>query len=726
MAAAIADLDHDEAHVGEMDVLGASDELLGHGLGLWAGVDVGDDRVLLRFVEVEGLVDHAVHVGDVVCRLHPVRLRELVAGVLQKRHVGRFEIHHLLAVGVHQRRRRHRVDARVAVDEVARRLAHPADVVVVALIEQGHAATVQAHLVEMPVVGILGVFHSVGGKEQHARRFVDASNAAAGELAPRQLADDRAVGAVQVVVAPTIALRPPDHLTGLEQLETLGLDIGVEMFLDDHCALAARQVGHDNVVALEIATHPAPVEAIGVGREPLGRDRFFGVRPRETPCREDVDGLVLEELGVELLPRLRRDIEHPHFGLGDVLFARHVVGVGLERRTWFGDRVDHPQFGDLPPIGACQRELARVLRPGHERRIALPGMLFLLLVGPAATITPVRVVLLTVGGQADLLDVLVDIGFLFVLAFVVVAVVLVLVLPGVLLGLLLVEPLLVLGVAHHVEVVVAREHHPLLVGRDVGPVRMLGRRLEVVEFAHLASAQVVLEVVHLLLRLARLRLLLFLRIAFGLLDLFDHLILRRDHVELNRGVVVDPAELLDRQVLLVVRVARQEGQLARHVGVVEHGVLGAGTGVDNPVCLAAGVFPRVPETIGPLEPVRPDVGIEQHLAHPRLRETGSELAVGMMHAPIGTALLWRCLLRRCLLGHGQHRKSERQNQRDAKHAGREETGAGNFHGGPLQRMDAEPGSPAPSVSRSVPQFYQQRPASATQLTHMLHAWCNST
>jgi len=41
-------------------------------------------------------------------------------------------------------------------------------------------------------------------------------------------------------------------------------------------------------------------------------------------------------------------------------------------------------------------------------------------------------------------------------------------------------------------------------------------------------------------------------------------------------------------------------------------------------------------------------------------------------------------------------------------------------------MDAEPGSPAPSVSQGVPQFYQQRATSATQLTHMLHAWCNST
>src|SRR5579862_7673297 len=74
-AASVADLDHDESDVGERDVQLARIEGPRHALSLRTGIDVLDDRILLRLVEVERLVHHAVEVGDAVVGLDVERLR---------------------------------------------------------------------------------------------------------------------------------------------------------------------------------------------------------------------------------------------------------------------------------------------------------------------------------------------------------------------------------------------------------------------------------------------------------------------------------------------------------------------------------------------------------------------------------------------------------------------------------------------------------------------------
>ena len=59
VAAAIADLDDDEAELRERDVVAARVERLGDALGLRARIDERDDRILPRRIEVERLVHHA-------------------------------------------------------------------------------------------------------------------------------------------------------------------------------------------------------------------------------------------------------------------------------------------------------------------------------------------------------------------------------------------------------------------------------------------------------------------------------------------------------------------------------------------------------------------------------------------------------------------------------------------------------------------------------------------
>src|SRR5262245_1271187 len=66
IAAAIADLDNNEAELVESDPVIARRERLGHALGLRAGVDEGDDGILPVRVEIERLVHHAVKIGNAV------------------------------------------------------------------------------------------------------------------------------------------------------------------------------------------------------------------------------------------------------------------------------------------------------------------------------------------------------------------------------------------------------------------------------------------------------------------------------------------------------------------------------------------------------------------------------------------------------------------------------------------------------------------------------------
>ena len=73
-SAAVAELDDDEAEIGEALRNARRAERVGDALGLRSRIDVGDDRILLRRVEIEGLVHIAPDVGDSVGCLDHERL----------------------------------------------------------------------------------------------------------------------------------------------------------------------------------------------------------------------------------------------------------------------------------------------------------------------------------------------------------------------------------------------------------------------------------------------------------------------------------------------------------------------------------------------------------------------------------------------------------------------------------------------------------------------------
>ena len=88
----VVQLDHDEAQLGQREVLAAGLERpRAHAADLRTGVDVVDHRVQARLVQVVGEVDQAVDVGCPVASLDREDLGRVPPHGLQLRHVGFFQ-----------------------------------------------------------------------------------------------------------------------------------------------------------------------------------------------------------------------------------------------------------------------------------------------------------------------------------------------------------------------------------------------------------------------------------------------------------------------------------------------------------------------------------------------------------------------------------------------------------------------------------------------------------
>ena len=215
-------------------------------------------------VEIEGLVHDAVEVGDAVVGLDLERLGVLEAGREEGRDVRRLELEDEVAGRVAELGLGRLVDAGEVVDEPAARVVHVGGVGGVALVELLEARAVEVDPVEVRVVGILAGLPAAGREVEDAGLLVDLLDALADELAGRELGLELAVAVIEVVVAPAVALGPPDHLlAAAEEPQVLGLDVGVEALLDEDLDLARRRVGDADVVAVEVARLAAEVELVG-------------------------------------------------------------------------------------------------------------------------------------------------------------------------------------------------------------------------------------------------------------------------------------------------------------------------------------------------------------------------------------------------------------------------------------------------------------------------------
>jgi hypothetical protein len=112
-------LNDDKAQPRERLHLGIGRKRLRYERSLWARVDVFDDGILLRGVEIRGTDDDAPDVGLAVAAFGHEDFRRRPAGGLQLRDVAALELHDDRAVARPAQLRHGRgIDPRVGVDEV--------------------------------------------------------------------------------------------------------------------------------------------------------------------------------------------------------------------------------------------------------------------------------------------------------------------------------------------------------------------------------------------------------------------------------------------------------------------------------------------------------------------------------------------------------------------------------------------------------------------------------
>ncbi len=616
MSAPVPHGHHDHAKLRERLLVRIGRPRLRHRLGLRPRIDVRHNGIRLRGIEVVGLVHHAVDVGDAVGGLDLVRLRELVSGRFQGAEVGLVQVHDAPAGGVEERGRGSRVHARVVADEVSVRLAHLGLEVEVPRVQQREPGPVQAHPVEMGVVGILPLLPALPGEEDEAARLVHADDAVHVPGALGEALLHLPVGPVEIEVGPAVPLRPPKHVAIVEHLHRARLDVGVQAVHEKHARVAGPRVRDHDRRPVPVPAQAHEMEFLGVVRDPQRAVRFLGVRVVELALGRDAKVLVLPRLVRDRHLALGGEVVDDDLLLGHRFLSGHLIGVGLELRAGVAlpHHVHDPQFAHFAVVAPDQRKAPRVLGPGNRRGLAVILLLFKGDVGLAApgVVGLVGVVPLAVGGEPGLGDlhfILDVVGFI----------------PGPA-SAGLQNPLVVVAV-HHEEVVIPGEDHGLAVGGHARPVRVVVGGLVVVELPQRPGRNRVLEVVDTLAgRAARVVVLVVLILLHLLVLILHFLILGGLHLEVE-DVVADEADALDGQMLPVPRIAGDARQFRGDAVVVEEERARARAGIDDVEEGAVGVLPLVPELVGALDPARIDGRGVHHLPDAVGREAGRELVV---------------------------------------------------------------------------------------------------
>src|SRR6185437_1071145 len=368
----------------------------------------------------------------------------------------------------------------------------------IAGIERAHADAIQADAVEVGVVAVLAGLVAVGGEVHRGGGVVHALDVAGDEFAFVHLALEGAVGAVEVVVAPAVALAKDQQLVAVVgELQRLSHDVDVGALLDHRLHGAVGGVDRHVVHLVHIAADAHGVEFGGGAAQPDRRWRLAvgGGVALVVGHGIGLDGeaLILEGVHLDLGALLAGHVEDPHLVLGHVGFARHGVLVGFERRPRVVQGVDHPQVGDLALVGAHQGEFARILRPNdaHAGLARMGAGVALIVGGSAAAAAPAPAGAAAAAGGAQILGVVVlhgaaggvvgdaiggELGFLDV-------------------GVVdVLQGQRIAGGVHHVEVRVAAEEDGLAVGRDGRPGRLALGLLVVAEQLGLPAGEVELEI----------------------------------------------------------------------------------------------------------------------------------------------------------------------------------------------------------------------------------------
>ena len=115
-----------------------------------------------------------------------------------------------------------------------------------------------------------------------------------------------------------------------------------------------------NVDTLHVTADTSQVEGLVVAQPdglPIGAIVQF-VRA----CGQ-VDRLILEAIGANLLAALLLHVEKVEMGLRGASLSRHLVFVGLQRGAGLGGIMHHPEIFHVTLISQCRHEITSVRRP---------------------------------------------------------------------------------------------------------------------------------------------------------------------------------------------------------------------------------------------------------------------------------------------------------------------------------------------------------------------------
>src|SRR5262249_22597597 len=320
------DLHYDEAELGER--LRGHAELLRHERSLRAVVDVLDDRVLLRGIEIRGLVDHAPDVGPAVAALRAERLGHLPSRFDRWRCVAMFQLHHLRSIlSAMQLANRRLIDPRVGVDVVFAIEREGDGVIGGGRRVCGQIRAIEIDAVLMYEVRIFARVHTTRGEPDVTAlliHFVHRAHhpGALGDLILHAAGD----AVVEVKVLPSVALAGPNDLAAVADIEadvlariarvrderTVVDERRLALLADQHARSTVR-IDLDHAIHLvsalviferESAAIPPPLgarQAVGIGEERVvDRDLLLAFYIEEHRMRnvERVAGLGVDARGV--------------------------------------------------------------------------------------------------------------------------------------------------------------------------------------------------------------------------------------------------------------------------------------------------------------------------------------------------------------------------------------------------------------------------------------------
>ena len=229
--------------------------------------------------------------------------------------------------------------------------------------EQLQPGAVHADAVEVNEVGVPALFAADRGEVDRAAGLVHRDEF--GDQ-PRTRGDtvlEGAVAVVEVEVAETVPLGPPQELgsvaqyapSGGEAGELIQFDVGRPGLFEEFGGGAGRGVHLEQRVALEV-TAPMGVEDGPAVRGPL----HIGVGGVAT---SEVAGLGVD---VSAYTRSALDVEEPQFGRGDDRVTRQSVRPGVKNGPPVGG-LEEMEALDLALVVAMGRDPARIRRPLKDR-----------------------------------------------------------------------------------------------------------------------------------------------------------------------------------------------------------------------------------------------------------------------------------------------------------------------------------------------------------------------